>query len=274
MIAKQPLISIITPVYNGADYLEELILSVLQQDYPKIEHIIIDDGSKDNGATVAILKKYPHLRWWSRENKGQYATLNEGLAAAQGEVISIICADDAYVTPSTFSSVIDFWQQHPDCGCIYGDTLRMNEHSELLALDPSLKKPPYSNWLIRYWLLILHCSLFVDRSIIIQHNLLFDPTFRYLGDWDWIIRLSEVTKFAYIKQSLSVYREHDIQISQRASRKKLALESIKLRKRYHVNALGYWLLIYQHRFLKALWILREQGLLGFYRSAKYWLSRE
>jgi glycosyltransferase involved in cell wall biosynthesis len=56
-IEKQPLISIITPVYNGADYLDELILSVLQQDYPHIEHIIIDDGSNDNGATLAILKK-------------------------------------------------------------------------------------------------------------------------------------------------------------------------------------------------------------------------
>ena len=58
-----PLVSIITPVYNGAEYLEELIISVRDhQDYPYIEHIIIDDGSTDDGETVSILKKYPHLR--------------------------------------------------------------------------------------------------------------------------------------------------------------------------------------------------------------------
>ena len=74
-----PLITIITPVYNGAEYLDELIQSVLRQDYPNIEHLIIDDGSQDGGATVSVLQKYPHLRWWSRENKGQYATMNEGL---------------------------------------------------------------------------------------------------------------------------------------------------------------------------------------------------
>jgi glycosyltransferase involved in cell wall biosynthesis len=54
----QPLVSIITPVYNGAEYLDELIQSVLRQDYPNIEHLIIDDGSQDDGATVSVLKKY------------------------------------------------------------------------------------------------------------------------------------------------------------------------------------------------------------------------
>ena len=53
----QPLVSIITPVYNGAEYLDELIQSVLRQDYPNIEHLIIDDGSQDDGATVSVLKK-------------------------------------------------------------------------------------------------------------------------------------------------------------------------------------------------------------------------
>ena len=69
-LTNMPLVSIITPVYNGAEYLNEMIQSVQRQDYPNIEHLIIDDGSQDDGATVAILEKYPHLRWWSRENKG------------------------------------------------------------------------------------------------------------------------------------------------------------------------------------------------------------
>lgn len=268
----QPLISIVTPVYNGADYLEALILSVLNQDYKNVEHIIIDDGSNDNGATVAILKKYPHLRWWSRENKGQYATLNEGLLAAQGDIISIICADDVYVTPSAFSAVVDCWQHHPDCGAVYGNTLRMNEHSELLPLDPTLPKPPYSAWFIRHWLLIPHCSLFIDKTVLRKHNLLFDLSLRYAGDWDWIIRLSKVTNFVYLNQSLSVYREHLNQTSQSTLKKTLALENLTVRQRYHANALIYWSLIYKHRFLKALWLIRSRGISGFFQFFKQWLT--
>jgi glycosyltransferase involved in cell wall biosynthesis len=272
-IDKQPLISIITPVYNGADYLEELIVSVLQQDYPYIEHIIIDDGSNDNGATVAILKKYPHLRWWSRENKGQYATLNEGLAAAEGSVVSIICADDKYAAPTVLSSVIDFWQAYPDCGCVYGDTLRMSEKSELITVDPTLRKPPYPAWFIRYWLLIPHCSLFVAKSLLTTHNIAFDLSFQYAGDWDFIIRLSQVTKFIYLNQALSVYREHSVQTSQRVAKKKLLLENSQIRKRYKTNAALYWFLVYQHRLLKALWMLREQGLASLYAAMKNWQKR-
>src|SRR5512142_3060691 len=89
-----PPVSMVTPVYNGAEYLEDLIHSVLSQDYPNIEHIIIDDGSQDSGATVAILRKYPHLHWWSRPNKGQYATMNEGLLAARGDILCFVNADD------------------------------------------------------------------------------------------------------------------------------------------------------------------------------------
>ena len=273
-IKPQPLISIITPVYNGAAYLDELIVSVLEQDYPYIEHIIIDDGSNDNGATVAILKKYPHLRWWSRENKGQYPTLNEGLAAAQGYVINIMCADDKYASSTVLSSVIAFWQNHPDCGCVYGDTLRMNEHSELLTLDPILRKPPYPAWFIRYWLLIPHCSLFIAKPLISDNNIVFDLSFRYAADWDWIIRLSQATKFAYLPQPLSIYREHLGQTTQQTSKKKLSLESRRIQQRYSVNLIFYRLLIYQYRLLKILWVLRKQGLASLYTQAQKWLKHQ
>ena len=64
-----PLVSIITAVRNGSRYLSALIESVLAQDYPRIEHIVIDDGSDDDDATIRILEQYPHLRWWTRENQ-------------------------------------------------------------------------------------------------------------------------------------------------------------------------------------------------------------
>jgi len=92
-MSDQPRISVITPVWNGSAYLVPLIESVLQQDYPHYEHIVIDDGSTDEGATVAILQQYKHLRWWSHANKGQYETQNDGLKAATGDIVVIISSD-------------------------------------------------------------------------------------------------------------------------------------------------------------------------------------
>lgn len=269
----QPLISIITPVYNGAAYLDELILSVLAQDYSNYEHIIIDDGSNDDGATIAILKKYPHLRWWSRANKGQYATMNEGLTAAQGEIVTVICADDKYADASVLSSVIDCWQQHSDCGVLYGNTLRMNEHSELLPLNPTLPKPPYSARFLCYWLPIAHCSLFVKKQRLLEHELFFDLSLRYVADWDWIIRLAQVTNFAYLNQSLSVYRMHSQQTSHVEARQIFNVENKKIRQRYHVNTLIYLFILNKQRVLKALWLLRTQGLNALYLAIKQWLNR-
>ena len=98
-----------------------LILSVRSQNYPNIEHIVIDDGSQDDGATVAILKRYPHLHWWSRENLGQYATMNEGLEAARGEIVCFVSADDL-VLPDAVHRVIEIMQRHPEYDGIAGLT--------------------------------------------------------------------------------------------------------------------------------------------------------
>lgn len=267
------MVSIITPVYNGSEYLEELIRSVQQQDYSHIEHIIIDDGSTDGGATVAILKRYPHLRWWSRENKGQYATLNEGLAAAKGDIVGIISADDKYVVPSALSAVIEFWQSHPECECIYGRTLRIDSKGSLLPLDPTLRQEPFPMWFLRYTLLISHCSLFVTKTLVTDKGIWFDPSFRYAGDWDWIIRLSQASRFGYLDRPLSLYRDHPVQTTHQAGQKILALEVRRILKRYKASYVFYLYLVYQHRIIKGLWILKSRGLQALRAEVRNWLQR-
>src|ERR1035437_2844540 len=113
-----PLVSIITPVYNGAMYLDKLIQSIQNLDYPNIEHIIIDDGSTDNEATINVLKKYSHLRWWTRPNRGQYATMNEGLEAAKGEFICFICADDI-ILPEAATFAVQYLSMHLNYAGVY-----------------------------------------------------------------------------------------------------------------------------------------------------------
>lgn len=90
---EMPKVSIITPVFNGADFLPQAIESVLAQDYPNIEYIVLDDGSTDK--TQEILKKYSHqLKWQSHPNMGQSRTLNKGWEMSQGEILGYLSADD------------------------------------------------------------------------------------------------------------------------------------------------------------------------------------
>src|SRR5438309_1875932 len=89
-----PFISILTPSFNQGKYVEQTIVSVLEQNYPRFEHIVIDGGSTDN--TVSILKRYPHLKWVSERDRGQGDALNKGLRIASGDLVGWVNSDDFY----------------------------------------------------------------------------------------------------------------------------------------------------------------------------------
>jgi glycosyltransferase involved in cell wall biosynthesis len=271
---KTPLISVITPVYNGADYLDELITSVLQQDYKHFEHIIIDDGSSDNGATIAVLKKYPHLRWWSRSNKGQYATINEGLVAASGDILVVISADDLFASHSTFRSVIEYWQKNPESAGVYGRTLLMDSSGNVgtRPLYPTLRVGALLPRLIRYApIFVQHCSLFIAKSLVVDNKLWIDESFRYAGDWDWMIRLAQTGHLSYLNKSLAIYREHPFQVSQQAGRKKMFVESQRILQFYKANYWLYSCFVLQQRISKAVYLLLKTGFSGLVATFKNWL---
>jgi glycosyltransferase involved in cell wall biosynthesis len=206
-----PLVSIVTPVYNGSKYIEELITSVLEQDYPRIEHMVIDDGSDDDGATVGILRRYPHLRWWSTKNKGQYATLNEGMMAARGELVTVISADDKYAARVAVSSAVSALASAAEHDAVYGDTVRVDEDGHVVDNEPPRSVPI---WLFRYYPGVSHCSLLVRRRFLIERGILFDESCTYFGDYDWIIRLIRSgCRFKRLRKPIAMYRQHALQRS-------------------------------------------------------------
>jgi glycosyltransferase involved in cell wall biosynthesis len=201
------LVTIITPVYNGADYLDDLIYSVRDQDYPNVEHIVIDDGSTDNGATIDVLKKYPHLRWWSHQNKGQYATMNDGLQAARGEVVCFISADDLMVAGAV-GKAVDVFVSNSEIDVVYGSILYIDKNGRPYPMLD--RRAPL--WAYPYFANISHSSLYAKKSALFSCGLQFRTDLKYTGDYDWIIRLIEDRmKFVFINAPLSQVRKHEKQ---------------------------------------------------------------
>jgi glycosyltransferase involved in cell wall biosynthesis len=211
-MTELPLVSIVTPAFNAARFLEPLLQSVAAQDYARIEHIVIDDGSNDGGATVAILQRYPNVRWWSRANRGQYATMNEGLRAAAGQFVTFISADDTYVDAGAIGAMAGCLIDRPECDVVNGYTHHMHDDGTAASVQP-YQRFPY--WMLRYNLgFIFHCSLLVRRDKLIADGLFFDESLRYVGDADWLVRLyMQKYRFCRIERFIGAYRHHAQQVT-------------------------------------------------------------
>ena len=266
-----PLVSIITPVYNGSEYLEELIQSVLNQNYPNIEHIIIDDGSQDNGATVSILRKYSHVRLWSQDKMGQYATMNVGIAVAQGEFICFVSADDI-ISPGAISMAMSFVMEHPDLDGLFGLTSFMDSQGSTLAYPLPFTRAPIQ--FHAYFTHIAHCSFYIRRTSLEHHKLYFDSSLKYTGDYDWIIRISKSKlNIRSIHRELSRVRIHQNQTTQMQTAACKAERHEVLRK-HGLNKLSYFLLstiyIFLFRLRKAGLIYKNAGITGVSKRLSTW----
>jgi len=119
---------VVTPSLNQGRFLEEAILSVLQQDYPRIEHIVVDGGSTDE--TLEILSRHAHLRWVSESDSGQAAAINKGFRMASGEVFGWLNADDYYL-PGAVEAAVAIMRA-TGCGLVHGGWRRVDEDGHLL----------------------------------------------------------------------------------------------------------------------------------------------
>jgi len=121
----KPLISIVTPSFNQAPFLRRTIESVLTQDYPHIEYILVDGGSTDG--SQAIIEEYAGrvAHWESLPDQGQTDAINKGFARATGKYLAWLNSDDVY-QPGAIAEAVDYLEAHPDVGMVYGDCTFIN----------------------------------------------------------------------------------------------------------------------------------------------------
>lgn len=194
-----PLVSIITVVYNGASTIEQTIQSVINQTYKNIEYIIIDGKSTDG--TQSIVNKYmDRIAYFvSEEDKGLYDAMNKGICHASGDIIGIINSDDWY-EQGAVSKVVETFISNDDTSLVYGDVLVHDKDRGQRLVKPQELK---TMW---YQMAMSHPTVFIRKAIYEKHGL-FDLQCGIIADYELVLRLySRKAVFRYIADVLAHFR--------------------------------------------------------------------
>jgi glycosyltransferase involved in cell wall biosynthesis len=205
MNSSSPLVSIVTPSYNQARFLEETILSVLNQDYPNLEYIVIDGGSTDD--SLEIIRKYSdRLAWWvSEKDRGQTDAINKGFGRARGEILAWLNSDDTY-EPGAVREAVAYLKEHSEAGMVYGDARLIGEMGEELGMFPS-RQTDYRKLLDGY-VHIPQQTMFFRADL--WHRLgPLDPDFYFAMDYDLWVRIAKVAPLHYHPRLWANFRLHD-----------------------------------------------------------------
>lgn len=198
-----PLVSIVTPSYNQAQFLEQTMLSVLEQDYPRLEYLLVDGESSDG--SLEIIHKYARrLTWWvSEKDAGQAEAINKGMRRASGEIVAWLNSDDTYL-PGAIQQAVSVFMEHPQVGLAFGDVLAVDENGQ------TINHLRYGDWCLpdlMKFQVIGQPSVFMRRSLLEQAGYL-DPSYHYLLDHQLWLRLAQLAEMRYIPSALSSARFH------------------------------------------------------------------
>lgn len=259
-------VTVLIPLYNRAKYIEKTINSVLEQDYPDVELIVIDDGSTDGGDKIVERLSIDHgfkiLRHPGRVNKGQSAALNLGLTEATGEFIAILDSDDLFV-PGKISAQVEFLRKHEHIGLVYGNGMAIDENGNAIYrinYDDRMEKSDPNEVLLDCYFLLPQNSL-VRRKAYEKAGF-FDESLRSGQDHDMLIRLCEVVEIAHQSIDSFRYRRHGESISATGTETRwrcglVILEKARQRYPYKANTIRKRKAVVNFRLAQALWSKRK-----------------
>jgi glycosyltransferase involved in cell wall biosynthesis len=198
---SRPLVSIITPSFEQGLWLGDNLASVAAQDYPNIEHVVMDGGSTDGSVGILQASDPEQVRWRSGSDLGQSDAINKAFAASSGEIIGWLNSDDAYFRPNAVSLAVDAFERHPEAVLVYGHAALVNADGRVLHV---LWSPASAQRLMRFHNFLVQPAVFIRRSAI--GSQLVDPDFDYMMDWELWLRLAPQGAFVRVDRILAIDR--------------------------------------------------------------------
>jgi hypothetical protein len=202
---SNPKVTVVTPSFNQGHFIRATIESVLSQDYPGVEYIVMDGGSTDE--TASVIKDYAsRLTFISKRDNGQSQAINEGFRRGQGEILAWINSDDVYL-PGAVSTAVRAFRANPNCGMVYGEGYFLDRDGNMAGRFPHSQ--PFDLWrLVHLSDYILQQASYFDRAALDRVGYL-DESLHYGMDWDIFIRIGMKFPVCYIPEYLGCIRVYD-----------------------------------------------------------------
>jgi glycosyltransferase involved in cell wall biosynthesis len=204
-----PSVSIITPSFNQGIFIAETIETVLQQDYPELEYIIIDGGSTDN--TLDLLRHYeqdPRLTWISEADRGMSHALNKGFHRATGQIMGWLNSDDTFLSKTVISEIVAYFQTHPEADLVYGDVVYADSAGIKTGKKQTGEKFDIVNTL-SYLNSVPQPATFWRRSLWEKLGDLREDLHYAMDGEYWIRAWTQSAKLDYFAGERASYRLHD-----------------------------------------------------------------
>jgi|GEM_PF-504183 len=229
-IKQAPGISIVTPSFRQAEFIERTIKSVVDQAYPNLEYHVQDAASNDG--TVEILERYSDQLsgWESVPDKGQSEAINSGFSRTSGEIMAWLNSDDILL-PGTLGYVADYFNRHPEIDVIYGHRILIDENDKQIG---RWIVPRHDDKVLSWADYVPQETMFWRRSIWEKAGSQIDESFRFAMDWDLLIRFREAgARFARLPRFLGAFRIHPHQKTSAAISEIGFQEMDRIRERVH-----------------------------------------
>jgi len=193
----------VTPSYNQAAYLEQTLISVLEQDYPRLEYFVVDGASTDG--SVDVIRKYAdRLTWWvSEKDSGQAEAINKGLARANGEIVAWLNSDDYYL-PGAILGAVKAFHENPDVILVYGNMLAMDEHGDTINM---LKYNQLTLEDLLCFQIVGQPAVFFRREAYERAGGL-DPSYHYFLDHHLWLRIALQGQILHMDETWAAARYH------------------------------------------------------------------